>query len=121
RGAVGYRSAEEMIPSDAKDNLFIAVAFDGEHGVEGVYVTGELDGKLYGCPDRAASYRVNPWECAATVTDSNFTYYLPVAEEMRGKKVKLHVMEMTEQCKDVPAVAYLCEYNDERKGTVIAF
>ncbi|MBR4933786.1 MAG: hypothetical protein IKZ03_04940, partial [Clostridia bacterium] len=83
--------------------------------------TGELDGKLYGCPDRAASYRVNPWECAATVTDSNFTYYLPVAEEMRGKKVKLHVMEMTEQCKDVPAVAYLFEYNDERKGTVIAF
>ena len=121
RGAVGYRSAEVMIPLDAKDNMFIAVALEGVHGIEGAYVTGEVDGKLYGCPDRASSYLVNPWECAARKTDGYFTYYLPIAEEMRGKKVKLHIMEMDEKCENVPAYAYLCESNDEREGTVIAF
>jgi len=121
RGAVGYRSAVVDIPADARKSAFIAVGFDGRHGDEGVYVVGELDGKLYGCPDRASSYPVNPWECAATVEDRFFTYYLPVSEEMRGRKVKLHVMEMDAQCENVPVNVYLCESNDEREGTVREF
>ena len=121
RSAVGYRSAEVEIPTDARKSAFVAVALDGIHGDEGAYVVGELDGKLYGCPDRAASYPVNPWECAAREEDHHFTYYLPVTEEMRGRKLKLHVMEMDALCENVPVTAYLCESNDEREGTVLEF
>ena len=40
---------------------------------------------------------------------------------MRGRKLKLHVMEMDALCENVPVTAYLCESNDEREGTVIEF
>lgn len=121
RSAVGYRSATVEIPTDARNSAFIAVAFDGRHGSEGVYVVGEVDGKLYGCPDRAVSYPVNPWECQTRDSDAYFTYFLPVTEEMRGRKVTLHILEMDAQCENVPVFAYLCESNDERDGIVCEF
>lgn len=121
RYATGYRNAVVQIPNDTRKSAFIAIAFDGKHGREGAYVVGEVDGKLYGCPDRAPSYPVNPWECEVRVSDCYYTYYLPITEEMIGEKVTLHILEMDVQCEDVPVIAYLCELNDEREGIICEF
>lgn len=118
RPAVGYRTTEIDVPADAKKSAFIAVGLNGEHGKEGFYAMAEVDGKLYGCPDRAPSYLVNPWECPSRTGEAYNTYYLPVADEMRGKKIRIHAIEMTKQCKEWPIIAWLCEANTERKGIV---
>ena len=117
----GYRSSTVSVPADAKEGTFIAIGIEGEHGREGVYAVGELDGKLYGCPDRAASYPVNSWECGVTDADSSYTYYLPVTDEMKGREVKLHVIELNDKCESLEALAYLCESHNERDGIVSVF
>ena len=97
------------------------MAIDGRHGGEGAYVTGELDGKLYGCPDRAPSFPANSWECKVLSAGMHYTYYLSVTEEMKGRSIKLHLIEMTEECASVPVSVYLCEANDCREGIVTEF
>ncbi len=117
----GYRTSTVTVPADAKSCTFIAIGMEGEHGREGFYVVSEIDGKLYGCPDRASSYPVNSWECSAADADSSYTYYLPVTEEMKGREVKLHLIEMTDNCAELPVVTYLCEDHSERDGLVTEF
>ncbi|MBR6807249.1 MAG: hypothetical protein IKM46_02585 [Clostridia bacterium] len=122
RTVAGYSSTTVKIPDELRhSNSFLAVAINGEHGREGVYVVAELDGKLYGCPDRSASYPVNSWECSATDADSNYTYYLPITNEMKGRDLKLHVIEMTEACAKLVYDVFVCESHDERDGIVSNF
>lgn len=119
RPCVGYRTVELDIPANARRDAFVAVGMEGEHGKEGFYALAELDGVLYGCPDRAPSYLVNPWECPARTGEGNNTYYLPVADEMRGKRICIHIMEMTEKSSACPVAAWLCEANTEREGITV--
>jgi len=120
RKVCGYSTTKVSIPAELRhDNSFLSIAIAGEHGIEGVYAVAELDGKLYGCPDRAVSYPANSWECLASAHDSDYTYYLPVTPEMKGREVKIHILEMTEACASLPVDIYLCEAHDERDGIVI--
>ena len=70
----------------------LAIAVNGEHGAEGVAVTVEIDGKRYGCPDRAVSYPSNMWEHYVITPDSDTTFYFPVAAEMAGKTARITVL-----------------------------
>ena len=121
RKVLGYRTADVTLPEKVRNGSYLAVAIDGRHGVEGAYVTGELDGKLYGCPDRSPSFPANSWECKVLSSSMHYTYYLPVTEEMKGRSIKLHLIEMTEECASVPVSVYLCEANDCREGIVTDF
>ena len=115
----GYRKTSVAVPEKLRySDSFLAVGINGEHGVEGVYVVAELDGKLYGCPDRACSYLVNSWECGTDAADECYTYYLPISEEMRGRELTLHLIEMTEKCADLDVSVHLCESHSEREGIV---
>ena len=89
--AFPVRFAEEatvVIPRAGK----LAIAVNGEHGAEGVAVTVEIDGKRYGCPDRAVSYPSNMWEHLVITPDSDTTFYFPVTEEMAGKSATITVL-----------------------------
>ena len=84
-------------------------------------VVAELDGKLYGCPDRSPSYLGNPWESPIGRADyPHYTFYLPVTSEMKGKKLKMHVLELTGDSTD-NIMTYLCESHDERNGIIARF
>ena len=80
--------ATVVIPRAGK----LAIAVNGDHGAEGVAVTVEIDGKRYGCPDRAVSYPSNMWEHLVITPDSNTTFYFPVTEEMAGKSATITVL-----------------------------
>lgn len=80
--------ATVVIPRAGK----LAIAVNGEHGAEGVAVTVEIDGKRYGCPDRAVSYPSNMWEHLVITPDSDTTFFFPVTEEMAGKSATITVL-----------------------------
>jgi len=73
-------------------NAYLCIALEGKHGVEGAYVAAMIDGEYYGCPDRAVSYPSNTWEYVNKKRDANYTYYLPLTEEMSKKDIKIFVM-----------------------------
>lgn len=119
---VGYKCGELTVPNDnIRDGSFISVGFEKFCGNEAMLVVAELDGKLYGCPDRSPSYLGNPWESPIGRADyPHYTFYLPVTSEMKGKKLKMHVLELTGDSTD-NIMTYLCESHDERNGIIARF
>ena len=81
----------------------LAIAVNGEHGAEGVAVTVDIDGKRYGCPDRAVSYPSNMWEHYVITPDSDTTFYFPVPAEMAGKTATITVL-FSEKHEPNPAI-----------------
>jgi hypothetical protein len=73
---------------------YLAVALNGIHGIEGAYAALRVNGKLVGAPDRSLSYRCNSWEYPVPLDDSNYTYYFPLTEDMKGSKIDAVVMVM---------------------------
>ncbi len=50
--------------------------------------------KLSEPPDRSGSYPSNTWEYKVAKTDKNYTYYFPLTEDMKGKKMEALVVSM---------------------------
>ncbi|MCK4763154.1 MAG: hypothetical protein KAW12_13240 [Candidatus Aminicenantes bacterium] len=84
-------SARVKIDEWIKGSYF-CIALEGEHGVEGAYAALKVDGKLVGCPDRAASYPANTWEYVNARRDKNYTYYAPITKDMIGKNIEVYVL-----------------------------
>jgi hypothetical protein len=78
------------IPKDS----YLAVALNGRHGDEGAYVALRVNGIPVGAPDRSVSYRSNAWEYPVRKSESDYTYYFPLTEEMKGAKIDAVVMVM---------------------------
>jgi len=66
---------------------YLAIALNGEHGIEGAYAAIRVNGKPVGAPDRSVSYPANSWEYPPVKSSSNYTYYIPLSDEMRGAKI----------------------------------
>ncbi len=73
---------------------YLAVALNGQHGIEGAYAALRVNGKLVGAPDRSLSYRSNSWEYPVPLVESNYTYYFPLTEDMKGSTIDAVVMVM---------------------------
>lgn len=73
-------------------NSYLCVAINGEHGVEGAYAVLKVDGQYVGAPTRATSYPANPWENITVKSGSNYTYYFPVPENIKDKKIEVFVL-----------------------------
>jgi len=78
-------------------NSYLCVAVNGCHGEEGAWAGFKVDGEYVGCPDRAPSFLANTWECPVRRRDSNYTYYLPLTEDMKGKRIEAFVLQMREE------------------------
>ncbi len=83
---------KEIILDEIAKDSYLSVAINGEHGVEGAYAALKVDGKLVGAPDRAVSYPCNEWEFLAARSSKNYTYYFPIDESMKNKKIEVFVM-----------------------------
>jgi hypothetical protein len=83
---------------------YLCVALDGTHGVEGAWVGFKIDGQYVGAPDRAPSFNSNVWEYKVGKSDKNYTYYLPLTEDMAGKKIETFVLGFNEEVAVTPSV-----------------
>ncbi len=109
RRIVGARRVRLSIPGDLLEpGAYLSIGARGEHGREGIYAVVEIDGKEFGCPDRAASYPVMAWECGVGNSDSGYTYYLPVKPGMTDREINVYLLEFTEEAGECRPSVYLC-------------
>jgi hypothetical protein len=83
---------------------YLCVALDGQHGVEGAWAGFKIDGEYVGSPDRAPSFVSNIWEYLVAKRDKNYTYYLPLTEDMKGKKIEVFVLGFNKDIAITPSV-----------------
>lgn len=84
----------EFTLDEIPENSCLCVAVNGEHGRERVWAGFKIDGEYRGCPDRVPSYMSNTWECPVRRVDSNYTFYLPLSPDMKGKKIEAWLLGM---------------------------
>ena len=91
---------------------YLCVAIDGKHGVEGAFAGFKIDGKYVGCADRAPSFQCNPWECPVRTVETGYTYFLPLTEDMVGKKIEAFVMGLgdKDEHKDLRPEVWITSY-----------
>ena len=73
---------------------YLAIALNGEHGPEGAYAAIRVNGKPIGAPDRSISYPANSFENPPRERSSNYTYYIPLTDDMKGAKIDAIVLAM---------------------------
>jgi len=69
------------------EGSYLAIALNGEHGVEGAYAALRVNGGPVGAPDRSVSYPSNPWEYPPRRSSADSTYYIPLTPEMAGAEI----------------------------------
>jgi hypothetical protein len=103
--------------SEVPKGSYLAIALNGEHGIEGAYAAIRVNGKAVGAPDRSLSYPSNPWEYPPWKSSSNYTYYVPLSEDMKGAKIDAVVLGMkngTDNFKpEVWITAYPAPYSEQ--------
>ena len=103
------KSGEFILPDDFKKESRLAIAINGNYDDESVYCTIETGDGLCGCPSRAPDYKANVWEHVVTETDGNYTYFFPLKDEYKGKKIKINAIFSTGQYKATDCRVYLFE------------
>jgi len=95
---------------------YLAIALNGEHGLEGAYAAIRVNGKPVGAPDRSVSYPSNTWEYPARKRTSNYTYYVPLTEDMKGATIDAVVLGLRSGCDkfkpEVWITAYPAPFNE---------
>jgi len=105
----GAFSASFTLNEVAK-NAYLCVAINGEHGVEGAYAALKIDGKYVGAPSRATSYPANHWEYPTVKSASNYTYYFPLTEAAKGKKIEVFVLGYNAEKLNLKPEAWITAY-----------
>jgi hypothetical protein len=83
-----------FVLDDIPKNSYLAIALNGEHGVEGAYAAIRVDSEPIGAPDRSVSFPANTWEYPVRKRSTDYTYYIPLTEDMAGKKIDAVVLGM---------------------------
>lgn len=108
--AAAYAWSGTATINEIHPGSYIAVALDGEHGVEGAYAAARFNGMPVGASDRSPSYPVNPWEYPVASVSSHYTYYIPLSKEMEGKEIEIFVLGMKGGETKFTPTAYLTCY-----------
>jgi len=77
-------------------NSYLAVAVHGCHGAERACAAIRVAGEPVGAPDRSVSYHSSVWEACVREHDSNYTYYVPLRPEMKGKTIDIVLLQVGE-------------------------
>ncbi len=99
----------ELLLPEYKTGSKLTVAVEGTHGKEGVYCVAEIDGVLYGFPERAPDYKANQWEHYVWSSDKNNTFFLPLPDGLVGKKIKVMALFSERKGSDTVCNTYICE------------
>ncbi|MCP4311266.1 MAG: hypothetical protein GY790_08395 [Bacteroidetes bacterium] len=106
REAWEYSFMLDEVPSGS----YLAIALNGKHGVEGAYAAIRVNGIAIGAPDRSVSYSINQWEYPVRRRDSNYTYYIPLSEEMTGAKIDAVVLTMKDGISEYKPEVWITSY-----------
>lgn len=87
-------------------NPYIAVAFDGETGEEGVMCVAEIKGKIVGFPSRAPAFPANAFEYPVHPVNGNYTFFLPIGKDLENSEIKITAVYSGSKVK---ATVYLCD------------
>ena len=82
----------EFTINEFDKGAYLCVAINGKRGREAAWAAMKIDGRYVGCPDRAPSFTCNPWEYRNADTDQNYTYYIPLTPDMKGKKLEVYAL-----------------------------
>ena len=85
----------------------IAIAIEGEHGVEGAYAAARVGEQYLGAPDRAPAFPSNTWEYVNARRESGYTYFIPVTGELVGKDVDVFVLGFDGEHTDIEPAVWL--------------
>jgi hypothetical protein len=89
---------------------YLAIPLPGRHGTEGAYAAVRVSGRPKGAAGRAVSYNANVWEAPVRVTDSNYTYYVPVTEDMIGVPIDVIVLVLKDGSNEIRPEAWVTAY-----------
>ncbi|MBN1820605.1 MAG: discoidin domain-containing protein, partial [Prolixibacteraceae bacterium] len=89
---------------------YLAIAINGKHGDEGAYAAIRVDGKLVGSPDRSVSFPSNTWEYKNVSMKENYTYYVPLTEDMVGKKIDAVVLISEKNVENLKPEVWITAY-----------
>lgn len=89
---------------------YLCIALEGEHGVEGAYAAMKVAGEYLGCPDRSPSYPSNTWEYINARRDGNYTYYVPLTEDLVGRNIEVFVLAYEEDKVDLKPSVWITAY-----------
>lgn len=100
---------------------YLCVAINGDCGRDGAFAGFRVDGKPVGCPDRAPAYWANAWECRVSDSGCNYTYYLPLTEDMKGKPMEAVVLSVAEDDDhdELDIKVYLSQYPWDKGGEIM--
>lgn len=82
---------------EALEGSYLCIAVNGEHGAEGAWAGLKVEGKYIGCPDRAPSYKCNPWEFQSGNSEKNYTFYIPITADLIGKDLEAWTLTFNDQ------------------------
>lgn len=95
---------------EAAKGSYLAVPVAGKHGKEGAYAALRMGDKIIGASSRSPSYISNVWEYRVQTRDSNYTYYFPVTDEMRGKRIEVVVLGLNAEFNDLYPEVWITSY-----------
>lgn len=99
-----------FVLDEAAKGSYLAVPVAGKHGKEGAYAALRIGDKIIGASSRSPSYLANVWEYRVQTRDSNYTYYFPVTDEMRGKTVEVVVLGLNPEFNDLFPEVWITSY-----------
>ena len=102
--------SSEFELNEIADGSYLCIAVNGKHGIEGAYAGLKIDGKYFGCPDRAPAYKSNVWEADVRESDKNYTYYFPLKKDMIGKKIEVYVLGFDKANLELTPEVYITAY-----------
>lgn len=85
----------------------LAIAIEGEHGVEGAYAAIRVGDRYFGAPDRAAAYPSNTWEYVNARRQTGYTYFVPITEELVGRDIEVFVLGFDSQHTEIEPHVWL--------------
>ena len=66
--------------------------------------------RIAGAPDRSVSYPTNVWEFRVEPKDENYTYYVPLTQDMAGTTIEVVVVGMNKEMLDFKPEAWITSY-----------
>ncbi|NOU59678.1 hypothetical protein [Marinifilum caeruleilacunae] len=109
----------KFILNEIPEGGYLSIAINGKHGIEGAYAAAKIGDRLLGCPDRSVSYPSNTWEFVNSKRDSNYTYYLPLNQDMIGQEIEVFVMGYDKENLDFEPEVWISAYPEPYKEQIL--
>ena len=96
--------------NDTLPGSYLAIPLPGRHKAEGAFAAVRVGGRLLGAPCRAVSYNANVWEAPVQVVDGNYTYFVPLTSDVRGRQINIVVLVMKDGANEIQPEAWVTAY-----------